>query len=92
MFLNQTSSSSTTKNGWGCERALSNSHLLKKSGIGRGVCPKTKKQVLDVTKLDGKNHLVNKTAQIHQDGVLPVENVQNFCALSAMSNCIRIRV
>ena len=30
--------------------------------IQREVCPKTKKQVLDVTRLDGKNHLVNKNS------------------------------
>ena len=32
------------------------------------VCPKTKKQVLDTTRLDGKDHLVNKNATDTQIG------------------------
>ena len=57
------------------------------------VCPKTKKQVLDATRLDGKDHLVNKNATDTQRRcVLLVVNAPNLSVSNAMWGCTSITV
>ena len=46
--------------------------------------PKTKKQVLEATRLDGKDHQVNKMQQIPKQNVLLVVNVPNLSVSNAI--------
>ena len=48
------------------------------------VCPETKKQVLEATRLDGKDHQVNKMQQIPKENVLLVVNVLNLSVSDAI--------
>ena len=52
-------------------------------------CPKTKKQVLDATRLDGKDHLVNKNATDTQRRCAACGRVGPLGFVSAMNRAHR---